>query len=129
SAEDQERVLKHDFRAMRSQPDDCDNFMSSFMFGFLPLANAEFLREGEVIPYTKREGYGDCLEDLARGGEILKSLGLDCYVVDWTDPEIGFPVVQAIVPGYSDVLPFHPSSSNVLFSEWTRKDVLDSYRT
>lgn len=127
ATQDRERVLAHDFRAMRSQPDDCDNFMSSFMFGFLPLSHADFLREGERVPYVRREGYRDCMEDLERAGEIFESLDLSCYAVDWTDPEIGFPVVQAIVPGYSDVLPFHPSASDVLFREWTRSDVLRSY--
>jgi len=127
SIADSDRVLKHDFRALRTQPGECDNFMSSFMFGFVPLARADFLREGEVIPYRRTGGYADCLEDIGRAGEILESLGLCCYVVDWTDPAIGFPVVQAIVPGYSDVLPFHPASSQVLFREWTRTDVLRSY--
>ena len=48
-------------------------------------------------------------------------------VVDFTDPKIGFPVAQVIVPGYSDVLPYHPASSDVLWRGWTREDVLCSY--
>ena len=47
--------------------------------------------------------------------------------MDLTDPEIGFPVVQVVIPGYSDVLPFHPANSRGLFKRWTRPDVLAAY--
>ncbi|MFP6905879.1 MAG: hypothetical protein VCG02_11720 [Verrucomicrobiota bacterium] len=40
--------------------------------------------------------------------------------VDLSDPAIGFPVAQVIIPGYSDILPYHPASSPVLFTGWTR---------
>jgi hypothetical protein len=58
---------------------------------------------------------------------ICETLGRDYIIVDFTDPEIGFPVVEVIIPGYSDVLPYHPKSSRVLFKKWTRREVLDSY--
>ena len=54
-------------------------------------------------------------------------MGKDYIAVDLTDPEIGFPVAQVIIPGYSDVLPFHPADSRGLFQRWTRTEVLNSY--
>jgi len=122
------RLLDHDFRRLRTQPDDCDNFLSSFMFGFVPYRNASFLREGELVPFEKGPRYADCLEDIGHAREICEALGKDYIVVDLTDPEIGFSVAQVIIPGYSDVLPFHPMDSHGLFQRWTRTEVLDSYR-
>lgn len=122
------RLLEHDFRSLRTRPDDCDNFLSSFMFGFVPYRNADFLREGEVVPFEKGPQYADCLEDIAHAREICEILGKDYIVVDLTDPKIGFPVAQVIIPGYSDVLPFHPVESNGLFQRWTRAEVIQAYR-
>lgn len=121
-------LLAHDFRGLRTQPDDCDNFLSSFMFGFVPYRNADFLREGELVPFEKGPQYTDCLDDIAHAREICETLGKDYIVVDLTDPDIGFPVAQVIIPGYSDVLPYHPADSNGLFQRWTRTEVLNSYR-
>ena len=121
------QLLAHDFRALRSQPDDCDNFLSTFMFGFVPYRNADFLRGGDLVPFEKGAQYADCLEDIAHAREICEILGKDYIAVDLTDPEIGFPVAQVIIPGYSDVLPFHPAGSNGLFQRWTRTEVLNSY--
>ena len=127
SKSEQDRILKHDFRSIRSQPDDCDNFLSTFMFGFVPFRNADFLKEGEVVPFNKGERYDDCVDDIDRAKKVCETLGKDYIVVDFTDPEIGFPVVQVIIPGYSDVLPFHPSTSEALFKRITRTEVLGSY--
>ena len=121
------RLLDHDFRSLLSQPDDCDNFLSAFMFGFVPYRNADFLRQGEVVPFEKGTRHADCLEDIAHAREICETLGKDFIVVDLTDPEFGFPVAQVIIPGYSDVLPYHPTDSNGLFRRWTRTEVLNSY--
>lgn len=121
------QLLSHDFRSLRSQPDDCDNFLSSFMFGFVPYRNAGFLREGDMVPFDKGPQYADCLEDIAHARRICETLGKDYIAVDLTDPEIGFPVAQVIIPGYSDVLPFHPADSRGLFRRWTRTEVLDSF--
>ncbi len=121
------RLLDHDFRSLRAQPDDCDNFLSSFMFGFVPYRNASFLREGEVLPIVNGSHHADCLDDIAHSLKICEMLGKDYIFVDLTDPEIGFPVAQVIIPGYSDVLPFHPADSNGLFQRWTRTEVLNSY--
>jgi hypothetical protein len=98
------------------------------MFGFVPYRNADFLREGEIVPMTDGEARADCLEDIAEVCAICTTLGKDCIVVDLSDPEAGFPVVQVVVPGYSDVLPFHPAESSGLFRRWTRTEVLESYR-
>ena len=57
------------------------------------------------------------------------SLHIGNDIVDLTDPGIGFPVVQVIIPGYSDVLPYHPKSSRVLFKRVSQADALKSYRT
>ena len=122
------RLLAHDFRSLRAQPEDCDNFLSAFMFGFVPYRDASFLREGEVIPLEKGSQYADCLDDIAHARAICEMLGKDYIAVDLTDPEFGFPVAQVIIPGYSDVLPFHPAESNGLFQRWTRTEVLNSYR-
>ncbi|MEI7819820.1 MAG: YcaO-like family protein [Verrucomicrobiota bacterium] len=122
-------LLDHDFRKLPAQPDDCDNFMSSFMFGFVPYRNADFFREGEVVPFEKGLPHADCLDDIAHARTICETLGKDYIVVDLTDPEFSFPVAQVIIPGYSDVLPFHPTDSNGLFSRWTRTEVLNSYKS
>jgi hypothetical protein len=36
-------------------------------------------------------------------------------------------VVEVVVPGYSDVLPYYPAQSHILFRPYNRKDILDSY--
>jgi len=125
--EDQERVLKYDLRALKCIADDGDNYLSAFMFGFVPQVSAEFLKEGPVIPFHKGANFDDCLQDIDRAMEIFKQLGKDCYVVNFTDPEIDFPVVEIVVPGYSDVLPYYPADSRVLFQQYTRNDILSSY--
>jgi len=123
------RLLDHDFRSIASQPDDCDNFLSSFMFGFVPYRDAGFLKEGPSVPFEKGPQYVDCLEDIEHCREICETLGKDYIAIDLTDPAFGFPVAQVIVPGYSDVLPFHPADSDGLFRRWTRTEVLASYRS
>ena len=97
------------------------------MFGFVPSRNAEFLRAGDHVRLEASRGTGDCLKDIEEVCSISETLGRDCIVVDLSDPETGFNVVQVIMPGYSDVLPFHPASSSGLFKRWTRSDVLESY--
>ncbi len=122
-----ERLLEPDFRGLRTRGDDCDNFLSSFMFGMVPYRNADFLREGEVVAFDRGSCYGDCLDDIAHARGICEALGKDYIVVDLTEPDEGFPVVQVVIPGYSDVLPYHPASSDGLFRRWTRPDVLRAY--
>ena len=122
------RLLQPDFRRLKTRGNDCDNFLSSFMFGMVPYRDASFLREGEVIPFDRGENYRDCLEDIAHAGEICRALGKDFIVVDLTDPEVGFPAVQVVIPGYSDVLPFHPADSRGLFQRWTRDEVMEVFR-
>jgi len=123
-----QELLNHDFRKLPSQPNDCDNFLATFMFGFVPYRNADFLREGDVVPFDPGHQYDDCLGDIEHAIRICKTLGKDFIVVDLTDPEFEFPVAQVIVPGYSDVLPFHPADSNTLFKSWTRADGIASYQ-
>jgi ribosomal protein S12 methylthiotransferase accessory factor YcaO len=120
-------LLDHDFRRIQTQDCDCDNFLSAFMFGFVPYRSANFLLEGEVVPFDPGPRYADCLEDIAHAREICATLGKDFIAVDLTDPQIGFPAAQVIIPGYSDVLPYHPANSHGLFHRWTRTEVLDSY--
>ena len=123
------RILQADFRKLATAGDDCDNFLSAFMFGMLPYRQADFLREGEIVPFDPGPKYSNCLEDIAHAREICATLGKDYIVVDLTDPDIGFPVVQVVIPGYSDVLPFHPAGSHGLFKRWTRPDVMAAYGT
>ncbi len=121
-------LLNHDFRRLPAQSADCDNFLASFMFGCVPYRDAGFLREGVPVPCVLDQGGTDCLDDIERAATICEVLGKDCIVVDLTDPAFGFPVAQVVVPGYSDVLPYHPADSPGLFRQWTRTDVLKSYR-
>jgi len=100
--------------------DDADNFLPLFWFGYVPFRDAAFLAEGDVVPFEPGEEPGDCLEDIERAKGICGQLDKDCVVVDLTDPGVGFPVVQVVIPGYSDILPYHPPSSPVLFTGWTR---------
>lgn len=120
-------LLSHDLRQLQTQPDDCDNFMSSFMFGFVPYRNADFFRAGESVPLPVRRSNPDCLDDIAEVSSICETLGKDCIVVDLSDAGTGFSAVQVVMPGYSDVLPFHPASSFGMFKSWSRSDVLASY--
>jgi len=113
-----------DFRCLPTQADDADNFLSSFMFGMVPYRNADFLREGELVSFDPGVRYEDCLEDIEAAKDIARTLGKDLIVVDQTDPAFGFPVVQTIIPGYSDILPYHPVGSPVLFEEWSREDAM-----
>jgi len=122
------RLLEPDFRRLKTQGNDCDNFLSSFMFGMVPYRDASFLREGEIVPFDRGENYRDCLDDIAHAGSICKALGKDYLFVDLTDAEVGFPVVQVVIPGYSDVLPFHPADSHGLFRRWTRDEVMASFK-
>jgi ribosomal protein S12 methylthiotransferase accessory factor YcaO len=121
------RILKPDFRALPAQDNACDNFLSAFMFGFVPYRDAAFLEEGERGPFRPSRGYGDCLGDINRARSICRTLGRDYIVVDISDPATGFAVVQVVIPGYSDVLPFHPPSSPALFERVQRTDVLNMY--
>lgn len=124
---DQDRVLKYDLRALKCIADGGDNYLSAFMFGFVPHVTAEFLKEGDVVPFRRGERFDDCLQDIEKAKSIFAKLGKDCIAIDFTDPKIGFPVVEVVVPGYSDVLPYYPASSKVLFQRYTRGDILRSY--
>ena len=73
--------------------------------------------------------HADCLDDIDEAKRTFAALGLDFLAIDLTDPAIGFPVVQVVVPGYSDVLPYHAPSSPALFRAITRSEVLASYPT
>ena len=125
--EEQARVLNVDFRNLKCVGDDGDNFLSAFMFGMVPYTHADFLKSGDVVPFDKGECFDDCLDDIERAKQVCAALGKDYIVVDLTDPKIGFPVVQVVIPGYSDVLPYHPASSRVLFKKVSQDDVLKAY--
>ncbi len=124
---DQERVLKYDLRALKSIEEGGDNYLSAFMFGFVPQQTAEFLKEGDIVPFRKGDQFDDCLQDIEKAKSIFAKLGKDCYVIDFTNPKINFPVVEVVVPGYSDVLPYYPAASKVLFQRYMRSDILRSY--
>lgn len=128
SEEEQKELLERSFRNLKCMGDDGDNFLSSWMFGMLPYADASFLREGDVIAFDGGDCFDDFLEDLEKAKEVCGKLGKDCIAVDFTDPDIGFPAVQVIIPGYSDILPYYPQSSEVsLFRRLPRDELLDSY--
>lgn len=125
--EEQEMVTAGGMRGMPCVGNDCDNFLSAFMFGFVPYADAEFLKEGDLVPFNSGARADDFLKDIERAKDIFNKLGLEYIYVDFTDPDIGFPVVQVVVPGYSDVLPYHPADSKGLFDKWTRTEVINWY--
>jgi len=122
-------LLDHDFRRIATLGADCDNFMSAFMFGMVPYRSADFLLQGPVVPFEPGTRHSDCLGDIEDAKKTFAALGLEFIAIDLTDPAIGFPVVQVVVPGYSDVLPYHPPTSPALFRAVTRSEVLASYAT
>jgi len=119
--------LEHDYQRLLCLGNDTDYFLSVFWLGYVPYTNAEFLKEGDLIPFDKGQVYSDCLDDLNAAMDICAQIGKDLVVVDLTDPAVGFPVFQAIIPGYSDILPYHPRTSRVLFTGWTREMPLGYY--
>lgn len=125
--EEQDRILRHDFRQLPALEAPADNLLSAFMFGFVPYRDAAFLREGPMQPFDPGETYQDCLEDIDAAREICDLLGKEYIAVDLSDPDIDFAVAQVIIPGYSDALPFHPASSPALFRPLSRTEVLQSY--
>ena len=127
SPAEQERVLRADFRALPVTDGHEDNFLSAFMFGMVPYAETEYLRAGPVVAFEPGPCYTDSLDDIRHAVRICERLEKECLVVDYTDPAIGFPVAQVIVPGYSDVLPFHPARSPALFKTLNRSEVLNMY--
>ncbi|MFC1497802.1 YcaO-like family protein [Verrucomicrobiota bacterium] len=125
--EEQARILNADFRNIKCIEGDDDNLLSAFMFGFVPYKNADFLKEGDLVPFETSEGFKDCLEDIEKAKEICAKLKKDYVIVDFTDPKVDFPVVQVVIPGYSDILPYHPTASDVLFQPWTRARIMECY--
>jgi len=121
------RPLRESYERLKCLENNADNFRSLFKFGYVSLANADFLKEGDLIPFDKGHTACDCLEDIERSKAIFRQLGKDYIVADFTDPRVGFPVIQAISPGYSDILPYHPGNSQVLLKGWTRNAFLGHY--
>ena len=100
--------------------EDADNFLPLFWFGYVPWRDASFLADGDRVPLVPAAPVRDVCDDIARASAIAGQLGRDFLAVDLTDPAIAFPVVQIVMPGYSDILPYHPRTSPVLFTGWTR---------
>ncbi len=121
------RPLREGFERLKCQGDNTDHFLTLFKHGYISYTHADFLAEGDVVPFERGELFTDCLDEIEKAKAIFRQLGLDYLVVDCTDPRIGFPVAQVIVPGYSDILPYHPRSSQVLFRGWSRDDVIGYY--
>ncbi len=121
-------LLRHDFRHLPAMPNHGDNFMSAFMFGFVPYRSADFMRQGEAVAWTPAPGFADSRDDIEQAWSLCAQLGKDLIVVDHSDPDIGFHVARVIVPSYSDVLPFHPASSPGLYRRLTRSEILRSYQ-
>lgn len=121
------QILRHDFRKLRVMPEEDDNFLSAFMFGFVPYREAGFLRDGDVAPFNPGPCPRDSLEDIRLAQSICETMGKDFVVVDFSDPTIDFAVVRVVIPGYSDVLPFHPARSHGLFRPLTRSEVIAWY--
>lgn len=121
------RPLREGFERLKCLGDDSDHFLALFKFGYISYAHADFLKEGDVVPFETEPAYTDCLDEIEQAKRIFQQLGRDYIVADLTDPRIGFPVAQVIVPGYSDILPYHPRTSRVLFRGWSRDDIVGYY--
>ena len=116
--------LREGFERLKCLGDDSDHFLALFKFGYISYTHADFLKEGDVIPFETGPATTDCLDEIEQAKAIFRQLGRDYIVADLTDPRIGFPVAQVIVPGYSDILPYHPRSSRVLLRGWSRDDIV-----
>ena len=116
------------YERLLCEGETADNFLPLFWFGYVPYTRADFLAQGEVVPFDAGALAADCLTDIDRFKEICAMLDLDLVVVDLTDPALDVPVVQVIMPGYSDILPYHPATSPVLHQGWTRDLQLGRYR-
>ncbi|MCX6997767.1 MAG: YcaO-like family protein, partial [Kiritimatiellaeota bacterium] len=119
--------LRDDFERLKCLGDDSDHFLALFKFGYISYTHADFLKAGEVLPFDRGPVFTDCLDEIEQAKSIFRQLGRDYLVVELTDPRLGFPVAQVVVPGYSDILPYHPRSSEVLFRGWTRNDIVGYY--
>ena len=97
-----------------------DNFLPLFWFGYVPWRDADFLRDGDLVPFAPVPPAADACDDIRRALTLAARLGKELIAVDLTDPALAFPVFQTVMPGYSDLLPYHPASSPVLFTGWTR---------
>ena len=75
--DEQDRVLKHDFRALRCMREDADNYLGAFLFGFLPYKDGDFLKQGDLVPFDKGQNYQDCLEDIEAAKKICERLQKD----------------------------------------------------
>jgi YcaO-like protein with predicted kinase domain len=116
------------YEGVLCEGEDADNFLPLFWFGYIAHDRVDFLEEGERVPFDPGQATSDCLEDIERTKAFCEQLGLEMIVVDLTDPALGFPVVQVVIPGYSDILPYHPASSPVLLEGWTRELQMGLYR-
>jgi ribosomal protein S12 methylthiotransferase accessory factor len=121
------RPVREGFERLKCRGDETDHFLALFKYGYVPYTHADFLLEGDVVPFERGTLFTDCLDEIDRAKTIFRQLERDFLVVDCTDPRIGFPVAQVIVPGYSDILPYHPKSSRVLFRGWSRDDAIGYY--
>jgi len=118
------RPQREGFERLKCLGDNSDHFLALFKYGYISYTHADFLKEGDVVPFETGPAYSDCLDEIEQAKKIFQQLGRDYIVADLTDPRIGFPVAQVIVPGYSDILPYHPRSSQVLFRGWSRDDIV-----
>ncbi len=121
------RPIRENVERLKCQGDNTDNFLSLFKHGYISYTHADFLKEGDLVPFDRGDLFTDCLDEIEKAKVIFRQLNLDYLVVDCTDPRIGFPVAQVIVPGYSDILPYYPRSSRVLFQGASRDDVIGYY--
>ncbi len=122
--QDTKEPLQGDYQRLKCLGDDSDHFLTLFKFGFISYPQADFLKAGAVLPFDRGQTPADGLDEIEQARAIFRQMGTDYLVADLTDPRLGFPVVQVIVPGYSDILPYHPRSSQVLFRGWSRDDPL-----
>jgi YcaO-like protein with predicted kinase domain len=118
---------REDFERLKCLGDDTDHFLSLFKYGYVSYTRADFLRQGDLVPFETKPAPTDCLDEIEQAKKIFQQLGRDYIVADLTDPRVGFPVAQVIVPGYSDILPYHPRASRVLFRGWSRDDIVGYY--
>jgi ribosomal protein S12 methylthiotransferase accessory factor len=125
--DDSEQTLTKGFERLKCEGDAPSHFLTSFKFGYVSYDDPSFMTQGDLVPFEKKDAGSDCMADIERNKDICRQLDKDYIVVDATDPAIGFPVAQVIIPGYSDILPYHPATSRVLFDGWSRDETVGYY--
>jgi len=81
------------------RPELFDSTLQTFTGDLRVLDTFQGTSEGYC--YTGLNSTGDYINDISH---ICEGMGWDCILIDHTKPEIGVPVVRAIIPGISNIV-------------------------